>query len=196
MKRPGLIRATLRPGGAKGDLTFVEQQSIPDGLVDGSGIPFRVKRVYWITIPRRDPWHLFPDPWVTRGHHSHRRCDQVFFCLQGEMRGEVEDAQGAGNYPLKAPNEGLYVPALCWHVLHVKRGSIVLALASELHDEAEYIRDRKEWERLTGPKCEGHEGAAQTVPLGGGQSLTTGEAEFHVKRTPEGAICRLCGRPV
>lgn len=106
----------------------------------GAQVPFTVRRTFMI--------YDVPDD-VVRGGHAHRHCQQFLLCMAGAADLLTEDAAGAGSYRLGKPNQGLYVPALTW--LSIKPASpetVVLVLASDAFDEADYIRDRAAFEAL------------------------------------------------
>ena len=107
----------------RGNLTYFEE------------LGFSPARVYWITS-MGSLWKQ----WVVRGNHAHRTCKQMFFCLRGEARFEMIQQRKTINATLRPEQNGLYLPPMWWHRMSIKRGSVILALASERHDEAEYIR--------------------------------------------------------
>lgn len=105
-------------------------------------IPFAIKRVYTI--------YGVPSHAVERGHHAHRRVEQVFICLAGSVIFELQDEEQSEELQLLGqPQEGLYIGSGVWHVMRkFTRNAIVLALASDYHDEGEYVKDYDEWKRL------------------------------------------------
>lgn len=122
---------------SRGFLTFGEAERT---------VPFPIKRAYWI--------YGAGDPAVSRGAHAHREVEQAFFTLSGSVEVLVDWAKPgvpAEQY-VPTPNRGLYLPAMAWHVMrNFAAHTIILVLASGYHDEAEYIRDRAEYERLVAP---------------------------------------------
>lgn len=105
--------------------------------------PFPIKRIYWI---QGVPEH------AQRGGHAHRRTQQVFFCLQGRCHFTARDARTGdiGKMSL-SPSDGLYIGPMVWHWMEdFARGTVLLALASTKYNEADYIRDYNEWNRLVG----------------------------------------------
>ncbi len=118
----------------RGYLTFGEAER---------SIPFPIKRVYWI--------YGADDPAAARGAHAHREIAQVFFTIQGNVEFWVDWASAAPESIEFVPtaNRGLYLPPMAWHVMkNFAPKTVILVLASGYHDEAEYIRDRGEFERL------------------------------------------------
>jgi dTDP-4-dehydrorhamnose 3,5-epimerase-like enzyme len=104
-------------------------------------IPFDIRRVYWITsIP----------PSAIRGGHAHRRVHEAVIAVAGRFVARCEDADGRRcRFALHGPGEGIVIPPLVWRELvDFRHGSVCLVLASDLYDDAEYIRNRSEYESL------------------------------------------------
>jgi hypothetical protein len=109
-----------------------------------TGVPFPIARAYWI-----HHW----DRGHPRGGHAHRRIQQLFFCLQGEVEIYVRFGDGpVSSYRLEQPHEGLWTGPLVWLSMVPKScDTILLVLASGPHDEGEYIREWEEYQRLFTP---------------------------------------------
>lgn len=113
-------------GDARGQLIALETLS--------QEIPFEVKRVYYI---------FDTTPGTVRGNHAHKNLKQVLICVSGACtivcelpNGNVEEVQ------LDWPNQGLLIEGLVWRQMkHFSKGAVLLVLASEHYDEADYIRD-------------------------------------------------------
>ena len=59
------------------------------------------------------------------------------------------DAGGDQSFTLDAPLLGLHVPAMTWaRLLFDEADNVVLVLASAEYDDADYIRDRDEFDRI------------------------------------------------
>ncbi len=97
-------------------------------------IPFPIKRFYIISdIPSRD---------VVRGGHAHRKIEQVMFCAKGSCTVRMDDGTKKWEVALTTPKEGLYIGAGVWHdFTDCSRDCVVLMVASDYYDEADYIRD-------------------------------------------------------
>lgn len=129
---------------SRGRLSVVEHSELvpPADILASEGAQrFRIQRVYWINVA---------DERVDRGGHAHRKTHQVFFCLSGNSLWSLEDGNGVAYMPLgpEAPGMGLYVPPMVWHTMSLEPGTVILALASEHHDETDYIRSFTEWRAL------------------------------------------------
>lgn len=113
-----------RRGDSRGNLVAVET---------GLDVPFEVKRVYYI-------WGTGPG--VTRGLHAHRRLEQALICLHGSVTIVLDDGSGRTEIRLDDPSKGLYIGVKTWREMKDFSGeAVLLVLASEHYDEADYIRD-------------------------------------------------------
>lgn len=77
-----------------------------------------------------------------RGEHAHRRCHQFLLCVHGSLRVMVDDGSQRESFELDAPHVGLHVPPMIWAAQYrYSADAVLLVLASEPYDEADYIRD-------------------------------------------------------
>ena len=99
-----------------------------------SNIPFEVKRVYYI---------FDTTPGTIRGNHAHKNLKQVLICVSGACTIVCEMPDGeVKELHLNWPNQGLLIEGLVWRQMkHFSKGAVLLVLASEHYDEADYIRD-------------------------------------------------------
>jgi dTDP-4-dehydrorhamnose 3,5-epimerase-like enzyme len=100
-------------------------------------LPF-VPRRYFVTyeVPTKE----------VRGEHAHRRLQQVLVCLKGSLEVMLDDGRQRAVVPLSGPETGLYVPPLVWiSHYHYSPDAVLLVLASEEYDPAEYVRDYDEF---------------------------------------------------
>lgn len=121
----------------------VEQVSDSNGhlhFLENKQFPFEVKRAFWITkVPEGS----------IRGVHAHRSDRQLTFCLQGKVAVNLEDLSGESYHViLDEPSKVLYLPPLVWSEFTFEAGAILMVLAGEDFSEADYIRDKKEFEML------------------------------------------------
>ena len=80
-------------------------------LEGGQDVPFEIRRVYYIYGTKQN---------ISRGFHAHRALEQM----------------------LVAPDKGLLVKGLVWRELHnFSEDCVLVTLASDHYDEADYIRD-------------------------------------------------------
>lgn len=96
-------------------------------------LPFAVKRVYYIydTLPG-----------VRRGFHAHRNLQQILLCVNGSCKIHLDNGTDTAEVTLDQPNVGLYIANDMWREMYdFTPGAVLLVLASEYYDEADYIRN-------------------------------------------------------
>ena len=126
---------------------IVSLQEIPDpkrgflGVAEcGQHLPFSPKRLFYFVRPAAD---------VQRGGHAHREQHQFIIALQGTVTIHGWDKNGTTTEYLNAPTSGLYCAPMTWLELNFDtEDAIVVVLASDVYVEADYIRDRAEFEAL------------------------------------------------
>ena len=99
----------------------------------GQDLPFDVNRVYYIydTLPG-----------VRRGFHAHLDLQQVLLCVHGSCMIHLDDGFETAEVLLDKPNEGLYISNNMWREMYdFSDDAVLLVLASNHYDEADYIRD-------------------------------------------------------
>jgi dTDP-4-dehydrorhamnose 3,5-epimerase-like enzyme len=117
---------------ARGALVFAQRSD---------HIPFTVRRFFAL--------HHIPEG-SSRGGHAHRAQHQFLLMLAGQARVTVDDGQDRTDVLLDRPNLALYAPPMLWLELCDFSGDAVcLVLTSDVYSEADYIRDRAEFLRLT-----------------------------------------------
>ena len=110
-------------GDDRGQLIAIEEQK---------DLPFDVKRVYYIydTLPG-----------VRRGFHAHRNLQQILICVAGSCKIHLDNGCDTAEVTLDKPWEGLYIANDMWREMYdFTPGAVLLVLASEYYDEADYIR--------------------------------------------------------
>lgn len=102
-------------------------------VIQTDAIPFEFKRIYY----------LFDVPSSAfRGGHSHKNQHEVIIALSGSFTVTVNDGKEKSSFLLNKPNIGLYLPTGIWRELeNFSSGAVCLVLASDIFDEADYIRD-------------------------------------------------------
>jgi dTDP-4-dehydrorhamnose 3,5-epimerase-like enzyme len=105
--------------------------------------PFEIARVYYMYNMK---------PGLPRGFHAHKKTDQILFCLKGSVRMILDDGQTRSEHRLDQPNVGIYLDRMIWHEMHdLTEDTVLMVLASEVFDAADYIRDYQEFvERAKG----------------------------------------------
>lgn len=102
-------------------------------------IGFPVHRAYYIKeVPAGD----------SRGGHGHKALRQCFLCLRGSALLTVAKDGRSESVRLGATPQAAVVGAGCWRDLSdFSEDSVVIVLASEEYDEADYIRDYSDFVR-------------------------------------------------
>ena len=102
-------------------------------VIEKEVIPFPIKRVYYLyDIPSN----------ARRGGHAHMEQKEVLIALSGSFEVLLGDGKGKKVVTLNKPNIALMIPAGLWRELeNFSSGSVCLVLASDVFDEADYIRD-------------------------------------------------------
>ena len=105
-------------------------------------VPFDIKRVYYIFDTKQG---------VSRGFHAHKNLEQVAICVRGSCRMVLDDGINRADAVLDSPFRGIYIGNLVWREMHeFSEDCVLLVLASEHYDEADYIRDYQDFEQITG----------------------------------------------
>jgi dTDP-4-dehydrorhamnose 3,5-epimerase-like enzyme len=108
-------------------------------LEKGSDFPFEIRRVYYV---------YGTDERVVRGHHAHKRLEQVIVCTSGSCDFVLDDGSIRKTVHLDSPARGLHLKNSIWREFtNFSPDCVVLVLASEHYDEADYIRDYSEFKK-------------------------------------------------
>lgn len=87
-----------------------------------------------------------------RGEHAHRRCHQFIVCARGSLTVVVDDGAASEEIVLDSPGLGLYLPPMVWAIQYkYSADALLLVLASDPYDPADYIRDYDEYRKLVAP---------------------------------------------
>ena len=106
-------------------------------LEEGKEIPFQVKRVYYMYDTGEG---------VRRGFHAHKCLEQILICVHGSCKILLDNGSEKEIVPLDTPFEGLYVSNDMWREMYdFSSDAVLMVLASELYDEADYIRNYDEF---------------------------------------------------
>lgn len=106
-------------------------------VVENNVIPFDIKRVYYLyDIPSSS----------IRGGHSHKKLQQVLIAVSGSFDVILKDGNTINTVTLNKPDKGLLIKNNIWRELqNFSSGAVCLVLASDVFDEADYIRDYDEF---------------------------------------------------
>ena len=105
-------------------------------------IPFDVKRIYYL-------FETAPD--VSRGFHAHKSLQQLAICLAGNCEIVMDNGRTREVHTLTPHSGGLLIGDMVWREMHnFSKDCILLVLASEEYDEADYIRDYDDFRQELG----------------------------------------------
>ena len=87
-------------------------------------------------------------PDAIRGFHAHQEMHELLVCVRGACTVELDDGQTKEAIRLDSPRMGLHIPPRIWRIhREYTEGAVLMALASTLHDPADYIWDYDEFLR-------------------------------------------------
>ena len=112
----------------RGNLTFIE---------GSNHIPFDIKRVYYLyDVPGG----------AERGAHGHRNLKQFIVAMSGSFDVILDDGFDKRTIHMNRSYYGLYVSPMMWRdITNVSSGAVLMVLASERYNEADYFRDYNEF---------------------------------------------------
>jgi len=109
-------------------------------LEEFKNIPFSVKRVYYMFETLAN---------VTRGGHAHKRLRQVVIAVRGSCRFSLDDGAEKIELLLDNPKQALLIEPMIYHEMYdFSEDCVLLALAHELFDEEDYIRNYEQFKLL------------------------------------------------
>lgn len=111
----------------RGNLSFIQNDSLP----------FEMKRIYYLfDVPSN----------AFRGGHSHIAQEEILLALSGSFEVVLNDGLEKNTILLNKPNVGLQIGTGIWRELqNFSSGAVCLVVASDVFDEADYIRDYDEF---------------------------------------------------
>jgi acetyltransferase-like isoleucine patch superfamily enzyme len=100
-------------------------------------VPFEVRRFFLVYgVPSKE----------VRGEHAHRKLHQFLICIHGSCSVIADDGQTREEFVLDDPSIGVHLPPLVWGVQYkYTADAVLLVLASEPYDAADYIRNYSEF---------------------------------------------------
>ena len=103
----------------------------------GDQIPFEVKRLFLVSGVGSGE---------TRGQHAHHRLQQMLICVSGSCEVIADDGLTSQSFVLDDPSLAILIPPMVWGVQHrFSADAVLLVLASEKYDPADYINDYGEF---------------------------------------------------
>ncbi len=102
-------------------------------------IPFPIERAYYLYDIAEG---------ASRGGHAHKQLEQLIVAASGSFDVVLDDGKIRKNINLDLPNYGLCIrPGIWRELINFSSGAVVIALASTIYDEDDYIRDYQEFIR-------------------------------------------------
>jgi len=118
-------------GDERGNLSVIENLS---------QVPFEIKRVFYIYGTKDG---------VRRGFHAHYKTRQALVSVSGSCKVHLDNTVRTEEVLLDSPNKVLILEPDDWHEMYdFTEDCVLLVLASELYDSADYIRDYNEFLRV------------------------------------------------
>jgi hypothetical protein len=106
----------------------------------GGLVPFEVKRYFLVFDVASEE---------IRGEHAHRTLHQFLLCVHGCCHLMADDGRNSEDFVLDSPSIGVHLPPMVWGVQHkYTHDAVLLVLASEKYDPADYIRNYAEFLEL------------------------------------------------
>lgn len=130
MVKPRIIELPKVPD-QRGNLSFIEQEE---------HIPFTINRVYWIyDVPGGE----------VRGGHAFKENNELIIALSGSFDVVLHDGINETKFSLNRSYYGLFVPKMFWRSMeNFSTNSLAVVLSSIRYDEADYIRDFNQFQRM------------------------------------------------
>jgi dTDP-4-dehydrorhamnose 3,5-epimerase-like enzyme len=121
--KPTLIN--FKPlGDERGSLIAIEAEK---------SVPFLIRRVYYIFGTK---------PGVERGFHAHKALNQVAVAVTGSCEMVLDDGETKTTVLLDSSEKGVLIGPGMWRVMkNFSPDCVLLVLADQHYDEADYIRD-------------------------------------------------------
>jgi len=111
----------------------------------GQPVPFDVKRYFLVFDVATEQ---------VRGEHAHRTLHQFLVCVHGRCAIVADDGAHRQEFLLDSPQLGIYIPPMTWAVQYkYSPDGVLMALASDIYDPGDYIRDYAEFLALRKPKA-------------------------------------------
>ncbi len=106
-------------------------------VIEHEVVPFDIKRVYY-------PYDV--PAGAERGGHAHKKLQQFLVALSGSFDVLLNDGKVEKTVALNKPFEGLLITNGIWRELkNFSSGAVCLVVASEVFEEADYIREFSEF---------------------------------------------------
>jgi len=127
--KPTLIH--FKPlGDERGSLIAIEAEK---------SVPFSVRRVYYIFATKKG---------VERGFHAHKALNQVAVAVTGSCEMVLDNGECETSVLMDSSEKGVLIEPRVWHYMrNFSPDCVLLLLADQHYDEADYIRDYEEFKK-------------------------------------------------
>jgi dTDP-4-dehydrorhamnose 3,5-epimerase-like enzyme len=122
------------------DIRLINLQTISDDtgklvvMENGESLNMTIKRVFFV-LDHKD---------VLRGRHAHIECSQILICQSGICDVICDDGKQKKTFTIDNPSQGLFIPASIWsEQFYQAEKTLLLVLCDQLYNEADYIRNYK-----------------------------------------------------
>lgn len=83
-----------------------------------------------------------------RGNHAHKKANQWFICLRGQVSVSVNDGKDERKFELLNSEKVLYLPAGLWATQFYERNSSLLVITDKHYDKSDYVDDFEIYTKL------------------------------------------------
>ena len=106
-------------------------------VFESENLPFIVKRVFSVVNAKGGS---------KRGHHAHKKCNQLICCVAGEIKLICDDGKTQVELNLIPETEAVLVPCGIWAEQdYLKDNSVIIVFSDQSYDENDYIRGYDEF---------------------------------------------------
>ena len=85
-------------------------------------------------------------PGVRRGFHAHKKLQQILICIHGSCKIHLDNGYETEEVVLDKPYRGLFISNNYWREMYdFSPDAVLMVLASDLYNEADYIRNYQEF---------------------------------------------------
>lgn len=111
----------------------------------GRDVPFEVKRYFLVYgVPNME----------IRGEHAHLQCHQFLIAVKGSLHVVADDGRQREEIVLDRPSLGLHLSPMIWGIQYrYSADAVLLVLASDHYDAADYVRDYDQFLALTAQRA-------------------------------------------
>jgi UDP-2-acetamido-3-amino-2,3-dideoxy-glucuronate N-acetyltransferase len=138
-QRPAQMRASSVRGVDVYELPeFEDMRGMLSAGEFGKPLPFEIKRYFLVYGVQSQE---------VRGEHAHRRLHQFLICVHGQCHIVADDGENREEFVLDRPTIGVHIPPMVWATQYkYSADAVLLVLASDVYDAADYIRDYHEFQ--------------------------------------------------